>query len=106
MLIFSKTSIQSFAYDLIDVFVFPNDVVKEIFKKNEIQNCFLFQNLTDAYSTSLFYILICKLSCSINEKTARNIFFEVLTKSRAWNRLDLCGDFWEQFNVQNKILKN
>ena len=37
MLIFSKTSIQSFVYDLIDVFMFPDDVVKEIYKKYEIQ---------------------------------------------------------------------
>ena len=27
---FSKTSIQSFAYDLIDVFMFPGDFVKEL----------------------------------------------------------------------------
>ena len=37
MSIFSKTSIQSFVYDLIDVFMFPDDVVKEIYKKYEIQ---------------------------------------------------------------------
>ena len=30
---FSKTSIQSFVYDFIDVFMFPDDVVKEISKK-------------------------------------------------------------------------
>ena len=43
--------------------------------------------------------------CYINEKTARNIIFEVLTKSKVLNRLDLSDDFWEQFNVQNKSLK-
>ena len=40
MLMFSKTSIQSFVYDLINVFMFPDDVVKEIYKKNEIQKFF------------------------------------------------------------------
>ena len=30
MLMFSKTFIQSFVYDLIDVFMFPNDDVKQI----------------------------------------------------------------------------
>ena len=69
MLMFSKTSIQSFAYDFINVCMFPDDVVKEIFKKNEIQKCFLFQNLTDTDSTSLFFIFICKHLCSINENT-------------------------------------
>ena len=39
------------------------------------------------------------------EKTARNIIFEVLTKSKVLNRFDLSDGFWEQFNVQNKSLK-
>ena len=80
-------------------------LLKRFTIKNEIQKCFLFQNLTDTDSTSLFFIFICKLSCSINEKTARNTIFEVLTKSKVLNRLDLSDDFWEQFNVQNKSLK-
>ena len=104
MLMFSKTFIQSFAYDLIDVFMFPYDIVKEIYEKNEIWKCLLFQNLTDTDNTSLFFIFVCKLSCSINEKTPRNIIFEVLTKSKVLNRIDLSENFWEQFNVQNKSL--
>ena len=102
---FSKTSIQSFTYYLINICMFPDDVVKEIYKKNGIQKCFFFQNLTDADNTSLFFIFIGKLSCSINEKAARNIIFEVLTKSKFLNKLDLSNDFWEQVNVQNKSLK-
>ena len=35
MLMFSKTSIRSFAYDLIDTFCFPDEEVKEIYAKNE-----------------------------------------------------------------------
>ena len=96
---FSKTSIQSFSSDLIDVFMFPDDVVKEIYEKYEIQKCFLFQNLTDTDSNSLFFIFICKLSCSVNEKTTRNIIFKLLTKSKVLNRLDLSDNFWEQFSV-------
>ena len=65
----------------------------------------MFQNLTDRESTSLFFIFVCKLSCSINEKTVRNINFEVLTKSKVLNRLHLSENVWEQFNVQNKSLK-
>ena len=30
---FPKTSIQSFVYDLTDVFMFQDDVVKEIYRK-------------------------------------------------------------------------
>ena len=57
MLMFSKTSIQSFVYDLINVFMFPDDVVREIYKNNEIQKCFLFQNLTGADSVLCFLFL-------------------------------------------------
>ena len=103
MLMFSKTSIQSFVYDLIDVFMFPYDIVKEIYKKNEIQMCFLFQNLTDTDSTSLFFIFVCKLLCSINEKATRNIIFEILTKSKVLNRLDLSDNFWEHLMFKTRV---
>ena len=65
----------------------------------------MFQNLSDADGASLLFVFICKLSCSNNEKTARNIIFEVLTKCKVLNRLDLSNDFWKQFFVQNKSLK-
>ena len=55
---FSKTSIQSFVYDLINVFMFPDDVVREIYKNNEIQKCFLFHNLTGADSVLCFLFLL------------------------------------------------
>ena len=55
MLMFFKTSVQTFVYDLICVFMFPDDIVKEIYEKNEILKYFLFQNLTDTDSTSLFF---------------------------------------------------
>ena len=82
-------------------------LLKGFTKKNifEIQKYFSFQNLTYTDSNSIFFIFICKLSCSINEKTAKDITFEVLTKSKVLNRLDLSDNFWEQFNVQNKSLK-
>ena len=85
--------------------MFLDNVVKEIYEENEIQKCFLFQNVTDPDSTFLFFIFICKLSCSINKKTARTIIFEVLTKRKVFNRLDLTEDFWEEFNVQSRSLK-
>ena len=58
MLMFSKTSIQSFVYDLIDVFMFPDKNVKKIYKNNEIEKCFSFQNLTDTGRTSVFFFLL------------------------------------------------
>ena len=48
ILMYSKTSFQSFVFDLSDVFMFPDDIVKKIYEKYEIQKGFLSQNLTDA----------------------------------------------------------
>ena len=90
---------------VIDVFKFLDNVVKEIYEKNEIQKCFLFQNVADTDSTFLFFIFISKLSSSLNKKTVRNIIFEVLTKRKVFIRLDLTKDFWEQFNVRSRSLK-
>ena len=55
MLMFCKTFIQSFVYDLIDVFMYPNEEISKIYEKYEIQRCFLYQNLTDTDSTSGFF---------------------------------------------------
>ena len=60
MLMFAKTSIQSFNYDLIDVFMFPNAETKKIYDKYKIIKCNLVQNLTDTDRTSLTFIFICE----------------------------------------------
>ena len=64
MLMFYKTSIQSFGYDVIDVFMFPDEDVEKIYENNKTEKCFLFENLADTDSTSAFFIFVCKLSCS------------------------------------------
>ena len=56
-------------------------------------------------STLIFFVFICKITCTINEKDSRDIIFEVLTKSKILERLDLSDDFWERFNVQDKSKK-
>ena len=54
----------------------------------------------------LNFIFICSSDCSINEIQARKIIFEVMISSKIFDRLDLSDDFWAEFNVQNKKLKN
>ena len=54
MLMFSKVSIKSFVYDIIDVFMFPNEETKQIYQKYNINKCLVEQNLTDTDSTSIF----------------------------------------------------
>ena len=105
MLIFSKVSIKSFVYDLIDVFMFPNQDVQKIYQKYKINKCYLYQNLTDTDSTSLFFIFICDLNCCIKESDSRNIIFKVMITSKVFDELNLFADFWKQFDVQNKKLK-
>ena len=34
---FAKLSLKSFIYELIETFVFPNTITKEIYKKNNIE---------------------------------------------------------------------
>ena len=41
MLMFAKVFLISFAYDVIDVFDFPNEHLKDIFAKNHIYFLFL-----------------------------------------------------------------
>ena len=43
MLMLSITSIQSFVYNLSYVFMFPYDIVKEIYKKMKFKNIFCFK---------------------------------------------------------------
>ena len=98
MLMFSKLSIKSFVYDLIDVFMFPNEETKQIYKKYKINRCYLYQNLTDTDSTSVFFIFICDLTSSIREDKSRDIILEVMTESKILDRLDLSAELWKQFN--------
>ena len=65
ILMFSKTSIQSFVYDLIDIFMSPDEDVKKI------------KDVKIIYSTSVFFIFVCKLSCSIDEEKASDVIFDV-----------------------------
>ena len=58
MLVFSKVSIKSFVYDLIDVFMFQNEEIEKIYAEFNIERCYLYQNLTDTDSTSIFFLFL------------------------------------------------
>ena len=105
MLMFSKVSIKSFVYDLIDVFIFPDQEIQEIYQKYQVDKCYLYQNLTDTDSTSMFFGVFCNLNCSVSEDKARNIIFDVMLKSKIFDRLDLSAAFYEQFDCRNENLK-
>ena len=76
MLMFSQMSLTSFVYDLISVFCFPDENVKKMYEKYNIQKFFLYQNLTNTDSTTLFFIFVCNMISHVSEKESRNIIFE------------------------------
>lgn len=82
MLMFSKTPLCSFVYDIIDVLYFAHEdkTFKNIYEKYNFQKCFVYQNLTNTDSTSLFFILICNLNSQLNKQDRRKFIFEVLTQ--------------------------
>ena len=94
MLMFSKVSIKSFAYDLIDVFMFLNQEIQEIYWQYQVNKCYLYQNLTDADSTSMFFVFICDLNSCVSEDKARNIKVKYL--------IDLI--YWQSF-MSNLIIE-
>ena len=100
MLMFAKLSIRSFVYDMIDVFCFPTNKLKEIYTQYLIRKCFLYQNLTDTDSTSLFFLFICDLESELPESEARKVVFECMINSKILDRLDVSDNFWKQFKVQ------
>ena len=105
MLMFGKVSIKSFVYDLIDAFMFLTDEIKKIYQKYKVNQCYLDQNLTDADSTSIFFVFICDLSCNVREDEARNIIFEVMLKSKVFDRLDLSAEYYDKFKCRNENFK-
>ena len=104
-IMFTKVSIKSFVYDLIDAFMFPNWEIQEMYQKYHVEKCYLYQNLTDTDNTSVFFVFICNLNCSESEEKARNIISEVLLKSKIFDGLDLSAEFYEQFNCKNENLR-
>ena len=51
----SKLSIKSFVYDLINVFIFPNQEIKKIYEKYKVNASYLYQNLVNIDSASVFF---------------------------------------------------
>ena len=89
---FSKVLVKSFVYDLIDVFMFPNGKIQKIRNKYWINQSYLDQNLTNTDRTSMFFVFVCDLQSNIREDKARNVIFEVMLKSKIFDRLDLSVD--------------
>ena len=97
MLMFSKISVKSFVYDLIDVFMFPNEEIQKLYNKHKINKCYLDQNLTDTNSSSMFFVFVCNLQCNLKENEVKDLIFEIILKSKLFDRIDLSADYFEKF---------
>ena len=102
---FSKVSFKGFVYDLIDIFMFPTPTILKIYHKYDVDHCYLYQNLTDTDSTSMFFVFLCNLNSCLSGDKGRNIIFEVMLESQVFDRFDLLAQFYEQFDCRNEDLK-
>ena len=75
--------------------MFPDQKIRGIYQKYQADKCYLYQNSTDTGSTSIFFVFICNLNCSVTKDKARKIIFEVMLRSKVFHRLDLSAEFYE-----------
>ena len=78
MLMLGKVSIKSFVFDLIDVFMFLNQEIQEIYRQYQLNKCYLYQNVTDTDSTSMFFVFKCDSNSCASKDKAQNIIFGVM----------------------------
>ena len=80
MLMFPKVSLESFVYDLTEMFFFPNAQTKEIYNYYMIERTFPYSILTDTDSICIFYIFICRQESCASDSVFREVLFELITK--------------------------
>ena len=94
MLMFSKVSLKSYVYDIIDVFCFPNEEVREIYAQNYIIKCFIYLILTDTDSCSIKFLFVSDIKSNITESDTRRLIFKIITQSKIGPRLDSSDAFF------------
>ena len=82
LLIFAKLSLMSFIYEVIETFYFPDENVREIFKKYGIEWVDIFHMLTDTDSTSLKFMFISDPNSETPENKYIDMIFKIITSSK------------------------
>ena len=54
---------------------------------------------------SMFFVFICNLQCNLRDNKVRDVIYEIMLKSKIFDRVDLSADYFEQFKCQNPDLK-
>ena len=102
---FSKISLKSFVYDIIDVFCFPDESVLEVYAQNYIIKCFIYLLLTDTDSCSIKFSFVGDIKSHITETTTRELIFKIIMQSKNGLRIDTSDVLFEQFDCRNPVLK-
>ena len=100
LLIFAKLSLKSFRYSLVERLYFRNSVVKEIYKKYQIERILCYHVLTDTDSTSIQFLLISDPNSDYEEFKIRDIIFEIIIKIDIYKRFDTSHTFWDNLNAR------
>ena len=100
LLMFAKLSLKSFICMLTEILYFPNNIVKEIYKKYQIEKIICYHVLTDTDSTSLQFVIIFDPSSNFLESKLRDVIFEVIGKTKIYNRFDTYQSFWKKLDAR------
>ena len=102
LFMFAKLSLKSFIYEIGDIFCFPNENIKEIYKKYMIEGVEIFHVLTDTDSTSLKFMFISDPNSEVPEDKFRDIIFEVIIAFKTYKRFDSSHKFCDIFGVRKE----
>ena len=93
---FAKLSLKSFIYTLVELLHFPEENPIVIYKKYKIDEILCYQILTDTDSTSIQFIIISDSSSTYRECDARDILFEIFSKTEIRERFDKSNEYWKK----------
>ena len=94
---FAKTLLQSFIYDVINVFCFATNQVKETYQQNRLIKCFIYLILADTDTCLLQFLFVCDSRSNISAKESQKLIFKILLQSKLQESLDTSEKFYDQF---------
>ena len=100
LLMFAKLSLKSFIYLLTEILSFPDEDVKKIYDKYMIEQTICYHIVTDKDSISLQFEIISDPSSNIPETRVRDVIFEVIVRTKIYNRIDTSQSFWDNFDAR------
>ena len=93
-------SLKSFIYLLAETLYFPDEIVLEIYNKNQMEKIICYHILTDTESTSLRLIILSDPSTDFPESKIRDAISEMIVKTKIFKRFDTSHVSWEKCNAR------